>query len=1089
MNPQKERAKTERYAASHSQKRLWVLQELDPSSTAYSLPGAILLEGSLDVSAFQMALNHLAERHESLRTTFDMWEGQLCQIIHPAVPIHLEQIDLSSIADSHATSRRLVAGEAAQPFDLRGGPLFRTKLICLAPDKHVFAYNLHHIITDEASKMILVRELNALYSARLSGTPHPLSPLQVQYRDFAAWQNDRLSSSEALDHRRYWQAKFSGELPLLELSPDFPRPPHKTFSGRCLHATWEPELVQRLNQFSRAEKTTLFLVLMALVRVQLFRYTNQTDSVIGTPVAGREEPELENQIGFYANTLPLRLSVSSGDSFCNVLAREKETFLEAYDHQLYPFDELVADLNLRRDLSRAPVFEISVHLQNIEVAQLDLESLRISPFPFEISSAKLDLAYDFIVDAAGLHSGLTYNTDLFDEERIRMMQVHLRQLAEEVLERPWQRIDRLEVSTVAERKRILCGFNANAMPLLETTIVELFQSEAYRHPDSLAVDDGEVRLTFGELNKKSNQLAHYLVEQGVTLETRVGVFLERSADWVVAVLGIMKAGGVYFPLNPNYPLSRVGQLLIDAQPAVLLTSSDLEDSLPSYFGCTIRLDLEWESELASAPSSDLKVCLSPRNGAYLIYTSGSTGTPKGVLVEHGGFTNMIRDQITRFGVNLDDRGLQFSSISFDASIYELFLALLAGACIVPISRIATGDVGVFLRFLEDMRISMVTLPPSFLRTLGARSLGSVRLLITAGEAAATEICVEAARNRVCINAYGPTEASVCASCHRVEPDGDYGFGIPIGRPVSNDQLYILDASMNLVPVGVSGELYIGGAGLARGYLNQPEATAMAFVPDPFGSGPGGRLYRTGDLARWNRKGEVEFIGRKDHQVKVRGHRIELGEVEAALNKLPELKEAVAMVSPGPDTNLRLIAYVIPADGPLYVPALRTQLLKALPDSLIPDRFIEVASFPVTAAGKIDRHAFSTQKEMALEKPGTFVEPRNDLERVLAGIYAKVIGLEKVSVCDSFFDLGGNSLMATQVVSRIRDLLRMELSVVVLFECPTVEELALRLLREHSLSVDLQRIASVVLKFESLSEEEKCAVLAQAHERAAEAPVR
>jgi amino acid adenylation domain-containing protein len=1089
MNPQQERAKTERYAASHSQKRLWVLQELDPGSTAYSLPGAILLEGSLDISAFQMALDHLVERHESLRTTFDMWEGQLCQVIHPAIPVHLEQTDLSSMAESHAGATRLVANEAAQPFDLRRGPLFRTKLICLAPDKHVFAYNLHHIITDEASKMILVRELNVLYSAKLSGEPEPLLPLQVQYRDFAAWQNDRLSSSRALDHRRYWQEKFSGDLPLLELTPDFPRPPLKTFSGRCLHATWEPELVQRLSQFSRAEKTTLFLILMALVRVQLFRYTNQTDSVIGTPVAGREEPELENQIGFYANTLPLRLSVSSSDSFCNVLRREKETFLEAYDHQLYPFDQLVADLNIRRDLSRAPVFEISVHLQNIEVAQLDLESLHISPFPFEISSVKLDLAYDFIVDAGGLHSGLTYNTDLFNEERIRLMQVHLRQLAEQVLERPRQRIDRLEISTAAERKRILCDFNAGVTSSLETTIVALFQSKAWDQPDSLAVDDGQVRLTFGELNAKSNQLAHYLIEQGVGLETRVGVFLERSADWVVAVLGIMKAGGVYFPLNPNYPLDRLVQLLTDAEPPVVITSSDLEDSLPSYFGYTIRLDLEWEGELAAAPSNDPKVSLSPRNGAYLIYTSGSTGTPKGVLVEHGGFTNMIRDQIARFGVNPDDRGLQFSSISFDASIYEVFLALLAGACIVPISRAVSSDVSAFLRFLEAMRISVATLPPSFLRTLGAQSLGAIRLLITAGEAAAREICLKTARDRVCINAYGPTEASVCASSHKVEPDGDYGFGIPIGRPVSNGQLYILDTSMNVVPIGVLGELWIGGAGLARGYLDQPEATAMAFLPDPFGPGPGGRLYRTGDLARWNRRGEVEFIGRRDHQVKVRGHRIELGEVEAALNKLPELKEAVAMVSPGPDSNLRLIAYVIPAKSPLSVPALRTQLLKKLPDSLVPDRFIEVANLPLTAAGKIDRHALSTHKEIASEQPGTFAEPRNDLERVLAGIYAKVIGLEKVSICDSFFDLGGNSLMATQVVSRIRDLLRTELSVVVLFESPTIEQLALRLLREHSLPVDLERIASVVLKFESLSEEDKCAVLAKARERAGEASVR
>jgi amino acid adenylation domain-containing protein len=494
----------------------------------------------------------------------------------------------------------------------------------------------------------------------------------------------------------------------------------------------------------------------------------------------------------------------------------------------------------------------------------------------------------------------------------------------------------------------------------------------------------------------------------------------------------------------------------------------------------ICLDLQWEDEIAFASSENPAAVGGPRNGAYLIYTSGSTGKPKGVLVEHHGFTQMIRDQIERFGVRADDRGLQFSNISFDASIGELFLALLVGACVVPVPREVAADAEAFLRFLERHRITMATLLPSFLRSVGYQAVAPLRLLITAGEAAAPEICLEAARTGRCVNAYGPTEASVCAAYHWVKVDSDYRFGVPLGQPVGASQLYVLDASLNPMPIGVPGELCIGGTGVARGYLNRPDLTGAAFVPDPFGRNPGSRLYRTGDLARWRPDGEIEFLGRKDSQVKVRGHRIELGEVEAALNRLSGVRESVAMVRPGPDGSQRLMAYVIATNGPIAESALRAQLRGKLPDSLIPDLIVELATFPLTAAGKIDRKALPAP-ESAGRVAAAPIEPRCNVERVLAGIFASVVGRKHVGLRDSFFDLGGNSLMATQTVSRIRDLLRVELSVPVLFESPSIEELAARLLRDEQIPGEMEKIATALLKFEKLSKEERANLLARVRE--------
>jgi amino acid adenylation domain-containing protein len=1067
----------EGYAASHAQRRLWTIEEMNPGSAEYALPGGLLLDGQLDRTALRAALNALVERHESLRTTFDLLDGEVCQFVHSRAQAALEEIDLRREPDPEAAARNRADNEARRPFDLRCGPLFRVILLTLADNRCVLLYNLHHIITDEYSNGLIIRELSLLYAAFCSGRSSPLPALELQYKDFAAWQNSRLTGPEAEEDKRYWLQKFVGTLPVLELATDFPRRPVRTSSGASVLRTWEPAFLGRIEEFARGRNATLFLVLAAVVRVHLFRSSGQGDIAIGVPASNRDDSELENQVGFYVDTLALRQSVRPGDSFNAVLEREQDTLAEALDHSLYPFDQLVSDLQISRDASRTPLFQVSVQLQDATASGIEPDGLRISDFPSNVTHAKVDLSYSFMADETGLHCSLIYSTDLFRAERAEAMLTQLRCLAEAALRAPGERIDRLDMLVEQERHTVLYAFNDTEILRSQATIVSLFEICAASHAEAPAVIEGGRTVSYRELNAQANRLAHSFAQDGLDLESPVAVFLERSIDWVTVVLGILKAGAVYVPIDSAHPRARLAQMLQDGRVAAIVTSSRLSELLPSSAARVIRLDRETFAASTHNPS----LRSGEANVAYVIYTSGSTGVPKGVAVEHGGFANMIRDQIERLGVGREDRVLQLASVSFDASVWELFVALLAGACVVPIPRAVSLDGEEFRRFLAAHGVTLGLLLPSFVRSIGLQALSSLRLLATGGEAAVSDISREFARTRPCFNLYGPTEGSVVAACHVVIPEEDYPFGIPIGRPLSNYRTYVLDPAMNPVPVGVRGELYLGGAGLARGYHDRPAITAAAFVPDPFSAKPGGRLYRTGDLVRWNAEGELEFIGRADHQVKVRGRRIELGEVEAALNRLTGVREALATVCMGRDGNQRLVAYLVPENGTLAVAALRKELGKTLPGGLIPEVFVQLPAFKLNAAGKIDRRALPAPEGGAPEVAAG-AAPRTDLERVLAGVFAKATGVQQFGIGDSFFDLGGNSLMATQALSHIRDLLRVEISVTAFFESTSVQELAARLMAEAPAPERLEKIAAAVIKFENLSEEEKAEMLAQARRR-------
>jgi amino acid adenylation domain-containing protein len=1074
-----ESVRSRAYAASHAQRRLWTIAQMDPGSSEYSLPGGLLLEGQLDLRALRKALDALVERHESLRTTFDMLRGEVCQLVHSRAQAALEEIDLRHEFDQTTATRNIADSEARRPFDLRRGPLFRAALLTLADDRFVLLYNLHHIIADEYSIGLIVRDLSLLYAAFCSGRPNPLPMLELQYKDFAGWQNERLAGPEARDDKHYWMQKFAGTLPVLELTTDFPRPRVRTSAGASVLKTWEPALLRKLEDFARKRNVTLFLVLAALVRVHLFRSSGQSDIVVGVPASSRDESELEQQIGLYVDMFALRQSVRPEDSFNTVLEKEQNTLAEAFDHPLCPFDQLVNDLRIPRDPGRTPLFQVSIQLQDTGATGGELDGLRISEFPSDITHAKFDLSYTFRANETGLHCFLIYSADLFRPDRAEAMLTQLRCLAEAAIQKPIERVDRLNILGEHERHTVIYAFNMTEKLRATATIVSLLESCVASHPEAPAIIEGERTVSFGDLNAQANRLAHFLLQCGLGLEAPVAVLLDRSVDWVIAVLGILKAGAVYVPIDPTQPRARVLQIVQDSGAATIVTTSALSHALPSSPARTVCLDHESLSPLISNPP----LRSSEANIAYMIYTSGSTGMPKGVAVEHRGLANTVLNQIERFGIGSNDRVLQWASVSFDLSIWELFVPLLAGGCVALMPRAVSLDSEQIRRFLAEHVVTVALLTPSFVRSIGSKALSSLRLLATGGEAASTDICRDFARTGPCFNLYGPTEASVVATSHAVSLEEEYPFGIPIGRPLTNTQAYVLDRAMNPLPIGVRGELYLGGEGLARGYHDRRAATAAAFVPDPFSKKAGARLYKTGDVVRWTAEGELEYFGRTDHQVKVRGRRIELGEVEAALNRLAGVREAVAVVRTGADGDNRLAAYLVPENGPIAVAALRKELAEMLADGLVPDIFVQVPAFKLNAAGKIDRAALPAPANDAPEI-ATDAAPRTDLERVIAGVFARLIGVPQLGIRDSFFDLGGNSLLATQAVARIRDLLRVDVSITAFFEAESVERLAARLMAETQMPERLEKIAGAVVRFERLSEDEKAAMIAEARRRSA-----
>jgi amino acid adenylation domain-containing protein len=993
------------YELSHAQRRLWVLSQFDPDSTAYNIPAAVLLEGALDADALRGALQAVVARHESLRTSFFSVDGHPRQRIEDAPALEVPCISLDeSDLQRHATEL------ARQPFDLERAPLLHAEIVRLGALRSALILVIHHLVADGWSLSVLVRELSELYSDLRRGLDSSLLPLPIQYRDFAAWQHEQLRGDAGAEHEAYWLARITAPVPALELPTDFPRPPVRAFDGQQLSFTIPPAQRDALLQLARAQRATLFIVLASVVKALLYRYTNQEDIYLGTPVAGRTHPDLDGQVGFYLNNLVLRDAVDARMPFTDLLRSVRDTALEAFEHQMHPFDKLVDDCDRERDLSHAPLFDVFVVLQNAGSLALSLDGIRATALPVDSGTSKYDLSFDFVDGADGLLAGIRYRTDLFLRDRIERMRDHFVTLVVAILRDPRTEIGALELLPPHEQDRLLRTFNDTAAPEPDMTVVELFRGQARRVPDRIAATYEDRHLTYRELDAMSDAVAARLETPGVL----VAVQMERSLEMLAVLLGILKAGCAYVPVDPAYPRMRIEHMLRDSNPAVILTG------------------------IESASSSTSPVPVRPDSLAYLLYTSGSTGTPKGVEIPHRALTNLLLSMRERPGLGEHDSLLAVTTISFDIAALELYLPLITGARVVIATAAQASDGLALAARLQRGDITVMQATPGTWRMLLAAGWeGTKNLKILCGGEALPRDLADAllARCGSLWNMYGPTETTIWSSMHETGPDEQ--AVVTIGRPIRNTRMYVLDDRRRLVPIGVPGQLWIAGSGVANGYRNRPDLTAERFVDDPFvdNSSAAGRMYRTGDLARFHADGTLEFIGRADHQVKVRGYRVETGEIESALLEHASLRDAVVTIRADDRGEAGLIAYVVPHDAAPEAAELREHLARSLPAYMIPSTFIALDALPLASTGKIDR--------AALPPPDPFlqadaaVEPRDELEARLARIWSDVLDRDAIGVFERFFDAGGHSLKATRALFRMHKELALDVTLIDMFRNPTV----------------------------------------------------
>jgi amino acid adenylation domain-containing protein len=930
---------------SFAQQRLWFLDQLVPENPFYNVPFAVRLSGQLDLTALQQAFNAIAHRHEALRTNFAKVDGQPTQIISAKVNLSLPVVNLQHLpfTKRQLTAAQIATESAQQPFNLANEPLLRVKLLQLGVTEYVLLLNLHHIVSDGWSLGVLLRELVAHYTAFSTNQSFSLPELPIQYADFAYWQREWLQGEVLESQLSYWRSQLAN-LPLLNLPTDRTRPAVQTYRGATHNLELSKELTAKLAALSQSG-VTLFMILLAAFQILLHRYTGQTDIVVGSPIANRNRAELESLIGFFVNSLVLRVDLSDNPRFRELLGRVREMTLAAYDHQDLPFEKLVEELHPEREASRNPLFQVVFALQNAPMQPLELPGLTLNPLKFDVSTTRFDLELHLWERGYGL-SGLweevseglsgfvAYNTDLFDASTIARFINHFQTLLASIVANPDARIADLPLLSVAERHQLLVEWNQTECNYSDNCIHQLFEAQAARTPDAIAVVYADEQITYRELNQRANQLANYLQQLGVAPEVLVGICIERSLEAIVSILGIWKAGGAYVPLDPNYPSDRLKFMLSDTQVAIMLTQQSLiplfkdwgdhKQELEVGNLQLICLDSDWEA-IATHRDQTPTSSGTPDNLAYVIYTSGSTGKPKGVLIQHRGLCNVVDAQIQAFNLQPTNRILQFSSLSFDASIFEMLLAFGVGASLYIPPKTAQLPGSSLIQFLQDKAIDTAILPPAVLAVLPAEP--PLQTVIAGGEACQREIMQQWSVNRRFFNAYGPTEATIWATLAQLNAPDNHNKP-SIGRPVANTQVYLLDANLQPVPIGVVGEVYIGGDGLARGYLNQTELTAERFIPNPFTeSSPFSRLYKTGDLARYFPDGNLEFIGRIDDQVKIRGFRIELGEIEALLCQHPTVREAVVVANENASADKRIIAYIVTNQDNSQKPQLQDEQVK------------------------------------------------------------------------------------------------------------------------------------------------------------------
>ncbi|MBN1993219.1 MAG: amino acid adenylation domain-containing protein [Anaerolineae bacterium] len=1047
---------------SFGQERLWFLQQLQPESCAYNIPLAARLSGPLDREALEQSLRALIRRHQSLRTTFDIEGEYPVQVIQAATDYQLAVVDCTP-----AEAEQWMAEDARRPFDLAQGPLLRTKLFRLANQEHILYFNFHHIIFDGWSMDRFCHELSTLYQARTGdGTAEALPELPIQFADFAAWERQHFAEA-GTQGLAYWRKKLGGELPVMQLPAGYPRSTEQRFRGEKYEFGLSQALTESLKKISQEQNVTLFMTLLAAFKVLLHRYSGQADILVGVPGANRMRREVENLIGFFVNTLVFRTDLSGQPNFLELLRRVREVTLEAQTYQDTPFDKLVAELHPERDLNRQPLFQVMFVLQPPTGefgGLLRLPGLTATPLRMiDNDTTKFDLSLEMFESAAGLVGSFEYSAGLFSEEAIARMAGHLQTLLAGIVTDPHQSISLLPLLTDAERRQILVEWNDTAVFYpRDKCLHQLFEAQVERTPDNIAVvlpaldseRQADQQLSYQELNDKSNQLARRLQKLGVGPETLVGIYMTRSLEMVVGLLGILKAGGAYVPLDPAYPKERLAFMLNDIQTPVLLTQAHLLKTLPELTAQVICLDTGWP-DITPEDTANPASGVTDENLAYVIYTSGSTGKPKGTLITHHTGCNHMFWMQDAFPLTEGDAVLQSSPFSFDASVCEFFAPLFNGARLVLAQPDGHKDSHYLVKVIMEQGITTLQLVPSLLGVLleerDFKKCRSLKYVIPGGEPLPLEF-IKKFYQQFSIdlyNTYGPTEATIDATfwlCDRELKQN----AAAIGRPIANLQTYILDAQLQPLPVGAPGELHIGG-GLARGYLNRPDLTAEKFIPHPFSDRPGARLYKTGDIARYWPDGNIEYLDRLDHQVKLRGFRIELGEIEALLNRHQAIKQAVVMLREDNESDSRLAAYVVfQQHSSLSANELRHYLAQYLPDYMLPSVFVPLDAFPLGASGKIDQRALPVPEAISAE-PKNYVAPRSPVEKLLANIWAETLGLKNVGVYDDFFELGGHSLLVTQLILRVRQMFQIDLPIREFFQGATVAGLAetIRAIRNHA----------------------------------------
>jgi amino acid adenylation domain-containing protein len=1023
---------------SFSQQRLWVLDQLGARDGAYTMSAGFRMLGELNVAALEHAVTTVVSRHEILRTIFADSDGVPVLRIRDDVSVNMEPFDLTEIAESDREQEldSRMAELVSRPFDLAEGPLFRVAIFRISPREHVLGVAMHHIVSDAWSMGVLVREICTLYDASVCGADAVLAPLPIQYADFAAWQREWLQGEVLESQLAYWKDHLHAAPATLDLPADRPRPAIRKFRGARVTRNLPHSLADSVKSFCREEGATVYMALLAAFNVLLYRYSGQSDIVVGTPIANRNRREVEGLIGFFVNTLAMRTRMTDTLNFRDVLSRVRESALGAYAHQDVPFDRIVEELHPERDLSRSPIFQVMFVLQNAPKSEFQLPGLTLSRVPITGHRSRFDVTMAVNESANGFTVALEYDSDLFDAARMERMLQHYQRLLECVLAAPETAVEMIDYIPDAEQNVLFSKFNRAALSCDPSeSAVERIEKQVERNPGAIALRHNGKALTYNELNVRANQLAHHLRAIGIGRGSLVAISMTRSSEMIVAILGTLKAGAAYIPLDPGYPADRLQFMIEDTQPQALLTLSSCADNVPAH-AKTICMDLA-STELSALPEHNPSDPPSSDDPAYIIYTSGSTGRPKGAIVGHQSLSNLMAYKSKIIPLDQGAVVLQFASLSFDASVWEILPALGSGATLVLADAEVISDPRALTKLLRDEQIAMATLPPAMIALLDPAELSTLRILITAGESCPVEHVHRWTPGRRFFNAYGPTETTVCATLY--ECTGDERDAVPIGYPVPNAEVYVLDDFLQPVPTGIPGELYVGGLVLAHGYLNRPDLTADRFVSIAL-AGSERRLYKTGDRVRFRADGVLEFLGRADSQVKLRGFRIELGEIENALRDRPGVANAVVTVKPDATGDRQLVAYTVAEENAVIVPdKLRDALSETLPAYMIPAAFLELEALPLSPTGKVDRDALPSPVHICVA--GHLEPPVGDVETQLATIFCEVLGIADVGRRQRFFDLGGHSLKATQVVARIRTAFGIELPLRSIFEEPTVAGLA------------------------------------------------